>query len=167
MSTFRVRASSLGEVAAQLTGVVAVFDGHVASVSGSVAAVSGSTWLGADQEAFAERFASWQQTTELVRMSLTTLAAQLVAAEAAYTSVESTVQSGLVRQRQANETVVEVVEEVDESVDTGLDRMHAADSTTTQTATVGAALTARSGRNDVQGTVAAVRPSSAEGGDDE
>ena len=41
MSTFRVRASSLGEVSAQLQSVIAVFDGHVAEVSAKVNSVSG------------------------------------------------------------------------------------------------------------------------------
>lgn len=122
MSTFRVRASSLGEVAAQLQGVIAVFDGQVAALSGKVAAVAGATWQGDDQEAFAEKWATWQQTSEMVRLSLTALASQLVAGEGAYTTTESGIQSGFVQRRQANNVVVDAVEEVDEAVDTGLDR---------------------------------------------
>jgi WXG100 family type VII secretion target len=122
MSTFRVRASSLGEVAAQLQGVIAVFDGQVSALSAKVAAVSGATWQGDDQEAFSEKWASWQQTSEMVRLSLTALAAQLVAGEGAYTTTESSIQSGFVQRRQANNVVVDAVEDVDEAVDTGLER---------------------------------------------
>ena len=149
MSTFRVRASSLGEVAAQLQSAVAVFDGHVSSVTSKVASVSGATWAGDDQTAFQAKWEHWQQTADLVRMSLTTLAAQLVAAEGSYTTTESSVQSSLVQRRQANEAVVEQVEEVDEAVDTGLDRARTAreDAPAVQLA---GAMTVRTGRGAPQ-----------------
>lgn len=145
MSTFRVRASSLGEVSAQLQSVIAVFDGHVAEVSSKVHAVSGVSWEGEDQQAFAERFAQWQQTADLVRTSLTTLAMQLVSAEGAYTQTESGIQSGFAQRRQANTVLVDIVEDVDEAVDTGLDRARAGDSQTAGAA-LGGGVSARSGQ---------------------
>lgn len=146
MSTFRVRASSLGEVSAQLQGVIAVFDGHVASVAAKVNAVSGVSWEGDDQRAFAERFSQWQQTADLVRLSLTTLSMQLAAAEGGYTQTESSIQGGFAQRRQENTTVVKTVEEVDEAVDTGLERARTRVKAETGKASAGGAVTARSGQ---------------------
>lgn len=162
MSTFRVRASSLGEVAAQLQSAIAVFDGHVSSVSSNVAAVSGATWVGDDQESFQTKWEHWQQTADLVRMSLTTLSAQLVAAEGSYTTTESGVQSGFTQRRQANQALVDIVEDVDESVDTGLDRARTSDEKTPAVAGAGG-MTMRTGQSQQAG------PSRAQqaGGDDE
>ena len=150
MSTFRVRASSLGEVSAQLQSVIAAFDGHVAEVSSKVNAVSGVSWEGEDQQAFAERWSEWQQTADLVRMSLTTLSMQLVAAEGAYTQTESSLQSGFAQRRQAHTTLVDTVEEVDESVDTGLERSRTTQGTPAGGAVVGGAVNARSGQGQAQ-----------------
>lgn len=145
MTTFRVRASSLGEVSAQLQSVIAVFDGHVAAVSATVNSVSGVSWQGEDQEAFAERFAQWQQTADLVRMSLSTLSMQLVAAEGAYTQNESGLQGRFAQRRQENTPMVETVADVDEAVDTGLERARSGDPSPAA-AVVGGAVTARTGR---------------------
>ena len=146
MSTFRVRASSLGEVSAQLQSVIAAFDGHVSEVSARVNAVSGASWEGEDQLAFAERWSQWQQTADLVRMSLTTLSMQLVAAEGAYTQTESGLQSGFAQRRQEQTTLVGTVEEVDQSVDTGLERSRTSDTAKSGAALVGGGVTARSGQ---------------------
>lgn len=156
MSTFRVRASSLGEVAAQLQSVVAVFDAHVADVSGKVSAVSGASWVGEDQEAFHEKWTHWQQTADAVRLSLTSLAGQLVAAEGAYSATESRTQTGFAQRRQANTEVVATVEEVDESVDTGLDRARTG-AESVAASTTGAGMTMRTGRGQKQTAPAAVR----------
>lgn len=162
MSAFRVRASSLGEVAAQLQSAIAVFDGHVSSVTSQVAAVSGATWVGDDQESFQTKWEHWQQTADLVRMSLTTLAGQLVAAEGSYTTTESGVQSGLAQRRQANQAVVDMVEEVEESVDTGLDRARTSGEAQPVVAASGG-LTVRTG----QGQQTSPGRAAQAGGDDE
>lgn len=146
MSTFRVRASSLGEVSAQLQSVVAVFDGHVSEVTAKVQAVSGVSWEGEDQRAFAERFAQWQQTADMVRMSLTTLSMQLMSADGAYTQTESGIQNGFAQRRQANTVLVDTVEEVDEAVDTGLERARVSDGTEAGATLAGGAVSARSGQ---------------------
>ena len=158
MSTFRVRASSLGEVSAQLQGVIAVFDGHVADVSSKVHAVSGVSWEGADQRAFDERFRQWQQTADMVRLSLTTLAAQLVAAEGSYEQTEGSIQGRFAQRRQENTTLVETVEEVDEAVDTGLERARTQVKTETASASAGGAVTARSGQGQSGGSAEAPKP---------
>lgn len=162
MSTFRVRASSLGEVSAQLQSAIAVFDGHVSSVTSQVAAVSGATWVGDDQESFQAKWEHWQQTADLVRMSLTTLATQLVAAEGSYTTTESGVQSGFTQRRQANQAVVDMVEDVDEAVDTGLDRARTPDEKAPAVAAM-AGMTMRTG----QGQQTAPGRAAQAGGDDE
>lgn len=146
MSTFRVRASSLGEVSAQLQSVIAVFDGHVAEVSAQVNAVSGVSWEGEDQQAFQTRWEQWQETADLVRMSLTTLSMQLLAAEGSYTQTESGIQRGFLQRKQENRTVVDNVEDVDEAVDTGLERSRTQATAETGSATGGGAFTARSGQ---------------------
>ena len=146
MSTFRVRASSLGEVSAQLQSVIAVFDGHVAEVSAKVNSVSGVSWEGEDQQAFAERWSQWQQTADLVRMSLTTLSMQLVAAEGAYTQTESGLQSGFAQRRQEHTALVDTVEEVDEAVDTGLERARTSVKDAPVAAAMAGGVSARSGQ---------------------
>ena len=146
MSTFRVRASSLGEVSAQLQGVIAVFDGHVAEVSSKVHAVSGVSWEGADQRAFDERFRQWQQTADAVRLSLTTLAGQLVAAEGSYEQTESGIRGGFSQRRQENTALVATVEEVDEAVDTGLERARTSVKDAPVAAAMAGGVSARSGQ---------------------
>lgn len=151
MSTFRVRASSLGEVSAQLQSLVAVFDGHVSQVTAQVNAVSGVSWEGEDQQAFAERFSQWQQTADLVRMSLTTLSMQLVAAEGAYTQQESGVQGRMAQRRQEHTVLVDTVQEVDESVDTGLERARSSGTDAKAGVSGGGSLGARSGQGQRPG----------------
>lgn len=164
MSTFRVRASSLGEVSAQLQSVIAVFDGHVAEVSAKVNSVSGVSWEGEDQQAFAERWSQWQQTADLVRMSLTTLSMQLVAAEGAYTQTESGLQSGFAQRRQEHTTLVDTVEEIDEAVDTGLERSRTSTSGTAAGAAVGAGVSARSGQGQAAAPAAPAKPAAVPAG---
>lgn len=161
MSTFRVRASSLGEVSAQLQSVVAAFDAQVSALSSHVQAVSGTSWQGEDQEAFAAEFLRWQETAEMVRLSLTALSAQLLAAEGSYTQTESGVQSGMAERRQSNTAVTERVSEVAESVDTGRDRARAGTAVAGGSATLGGAVPARSGQGQQAG-VASVAESAPE-----
>lgn len=141
-----------------------MFDGHVAEVSGRVDSVSGASWQGDDQIAFAERWAQWQVTANAVRLSLTTLAAQLVAAEASYTSNESRTQTGFTQRRQANAEVVELVEDVDEAVDTGLERSRSGGEAVAAGVAAGG-VTMRSGRDQASG--APPRSAQTGGGDDE
>lgn len=121
MVQFRVRASSLGEVAANLQSVIAVFDGHVASTTNVVGSVADVSWRGDDATAFMETWTLWQQQADLVRMSLTTLAAQLVAAEAGYTSTEGGLVNASARERQEDRVVVANVAAVHENVEDGLE----------------------------------------------
>ncbi len=121
MVQFRVRASSLGEVAANLQSVIAVFDGHVASTSNVVGSVADVSWRGEDATAFLESWALWQQQADLVRLSLTTLAGQLVAAEAGYTTTEGGLVNASTRERQEDRVVVANVAAVHENVEDGLE----------------------------------------------
>ncbi|MFC5338803.1 WXG100 family type VII secretion target [Leucobacter denitrificans] len=148
MTTFRVRAASLGEVSAQLQGVLAVFDAHVASVTSKVNAVSGVSWEGEDQVAFAERFATWQETADLVRMSLTTLSMQLNGAEGAYTQLEAGVRGRMLQGKQNQAPLLEVAEDIEEAVDTGLERSRTAEKKPVGGAVVGGSVTARTGRGE-------------------
>lgn len=101
MVTFRVRAQSLGEVAAQLQGVIAVFDGNVEQAASVVDSVVGASWQGEDAEKFAEYWEQWNAAAIVVRTSLTTLAMQLTTAEASYTTTESGLSGGFAGRRQS------------------------------------------------------------------
>jgi len=165
MSTFRVRASSLGEVSAQLNSVLAVFDAQVAEVSSVASGVVGASWLGEDSDAFQESWTQWQQTTVVVRSALTALSVALAAADGAYTTTESSINSDLVRRRQADRDMAEGAEEVLESVEAGQDAVRS-----TQTATTGgpvAGLTSRTGRGTLTAAPAATAaPASTTGSKD-
>ena len=101
MVQFRVRASSLGEVAAQLQGVIGVFDGNVEQVASVVSSVANSSWKGEDADKFVEAWEAWNASAITVRTSLTTLMMQLNAAEGSYTSTESGLSGGFSGRRQA------------------------------------------------------------------
>jgi uncharacterized protein YukE len=144
MSTFRVRAASLGEVSAQLNGVLAVFDAHVAEVTSAASSVAGASWTGEDTDAFQESWTQWQQTSVAVRGALTALSVALAAADGAYTTTESSINSDVVRKRQADRGMAEDAEDVLESVEAGQDAVLKA-----QQAAAGgpaAGLTSRTGR---------------------
>lgn len=158
MSTFRVRAASLGEVSAQLQGVLSVFDAHVATVTTRVNAVSGVSWEGEDQQAFAERFAAWQQTADLVRMSLTTLSMQLAGAEGSYTQLEAGVRALALRRKQEHTNVVDASTEVETSVDTGLERARTSQTPAAGNTVGGGAVTARTGRGQTGQAEPAAKP---------
>lgn len=121
MVSFRVRATSLGEVSAQLNTVIAVFDGQVGHAN-TVATTVLSTWEGEDADKFAEAWEEWNATSLLVRAALTGLAAQLVSAQGSYTTVETTQQGGFVERRQAHNPVVDNTVDVGQRVDAGQDR---------------------------------------------
>lgn len=150
MPMFRVRASSLGEVSAQLQSLITVFDGHVAKVSANVAAISGASWEGEDQQAFAERWLQWQQSADLVRLSLTTLSVQLSAAEGGYTQTESGLRGGIAQRRQESTVTVDSVQQVGQSVDTGLERSRTGVAGVTGGPVVGGGITARSGQGQLR-----------------
>ena len=150
MSTFRVRASSLGEVSAQLQSVIAVFDAHVATVASKVNGISGASWAGEDQQAFQQQWETWQESSELVRMSLTTLSAQLLQAEGGYSITESGVSGSVNQTRQAQVQSVGNVQEVDESVETGLDRARTTEGSENGSAQV-AYMNVRTGQGAQQG----------------
>ena len=116
MVQFRVRAQSLGEVAAQLQGVIAVLDSHVAQAASVVSGVVDASWVGEDADKFAEQWEVWNASALTLRASLTTLAVQLGSAEASYTSNESGLQSGFSGRRQVNQGVVSGVAGVSTNV---------------------------------------------------
>jgi len=85
---FRVRAQSLGEVAAQLQGVVTTFDAQVAEAAGAVSSVAGASWQGDDAEEFTRAWTEWQAGAVVVRAALTSLASKLVSAQSGYLGTE-------------------------------------------------------------------------------
>lgn len=106
MVEFRVRAQSLGEVAAQLQSVVTTFDAQVAEAASVVSSVSGASWQGDDADTFVEAWTEWQAGAVVVRAALTSLATKLVSAQSGYLGTEGglsgrfggvTPPSGLVR----------------------------------------------------------------------
>lgn len=116
MVQFRVRAQSLGEVAAQLQGVIAVFDSHVEQAASAVSNVVDATWVGEDADKFAEQWEVWSASALTLRASLTSLAVQLGTAEGSYTSNESGLQSGFAGRRQGNQGIVTGAASVSTSV---------------------------------------------------
>jgi uncharacterized protein YukE len=122
MVQFRVRAASLGEVAAQLQTVVGVFDANVASVRSTVAGTVGVSWVGEDADAFAEGWAAWEAQAALVRTALTALAGQLTAAEGSYTANETGLTGGFGSRRQSNAGAVDDTQAVAASVLVGQER---------------------------------------------
>ncbi|GMA27243.1 WXG100 family type VII secretion target [Arenivirga flava] len=121
MVQFRVRAQSLGEVAGHLQTAIAVFDGHVAQVDGVVGGVVQTSWRGEDADKFAEYWQQWHAQADAVRLSLSTLATLLAAAEGTYTTTESSLTAASTRERQEDRVVIETVGEVAESVELGLE----------------------------------------------
>ena len=119
MVSFRVRAESLGEVASHLQTVIAVFDAAAAQANTSVNGVVNASWQGEDADYFAEQWVSWNATALTVRTALTSLASQLVAAEASYTTNESGLTGGFVQRRQANQQAVTDGELVSDRIETG------------------------------------------------
>ncbi|WP_207454269.1 WXG100 family type VII secretion target [Herbiconiux sp. SYSU D00978] len=156
MVQFRVRAASLGEVAAQLQTVVGVFDGNVASVRSAVAGTVNASWIGEDADRFAEEWAAWEAQAALVRAALTGLAAQLTAAEGSYTSTETGLSGGFASRRSANGGAVDSTAAVAASVLVGQGR---ADSITPPqlVGISGGAAISRTGGGQPDETVAAER----------
>lgn len=106
MVSFRVRAQSLGEVAAQLQGVIGVFDANVEQAASVVDSVVNSSWVGEDADKFAEYWEHWNAAAIIVRTSLTTLAVQLSTAEGSYTATESGLSGGFAGRRQSEGAAV-------------------------------------------------------------
>ncbi len=155
MVQFRVRASSLGEVAAHLQTAVAVFDGHMASTQSVVSSVVGASWEGADADAFTEQWQALRAQSDLVRLALTTLAGQLVAAEGGYTSTESGLVNAGARTRQNDRVMVQSVLNVSENVEDGQAFAAAVVSPTLVTASGGVAALRPGAGQQVQERVAA------------
>lgn len=155
MVQFRVRATSLGEVAAHLQTAVAVFDGHMASTESVVSSVVGASWEGADADAFTEQWQALRAQSDLVRLALTALAGQLVAAEGGYTSTESGLVNAGARTRQNDRVMVQSVLNVSESVEDGQALAAAAVAPTLVTASGGAAMLRPGAGQQVQERVAA------------
>jgi WXG100 family type VII secretion target len=128
MVSFRVRATSLGEVAANLQTVVAVFDAACNQANSSVRGVVNASWQGEDADNFDQQWTQWNATALTVRTSLVALAAQLTAAEGSYTTTESGLGSGFIQRRQANQASVDASERVSDSVEEGQDRADASES---------------------------------------
>lgn len=152
MTTFRVRALALGEVSANLQTVLTVFDGNVAEFSRVVSTVSGVSWEGEDQQKFVELFEQWKLSADGVRVALTQLAAQLAAAEQAYTQTETSMRSALVSGRQAQHGMVDEVREVDAVIDTGLERVRAVEAVKRLDAITGGMFSSRSGQGEARST---------------
>jgi len=155
MVQFRVRASSLGEVAAHLQSAVAVFDGNMASTQSVVSNVVGVSWEGADADAFTEQWQALTAQADVVRLALTTLAGQLVAAEGGYTTAESGLVSAGVRTRQNDRVMVQSVMNVAENVEDGQAFAAAVVSPVLVTASGGAAMLRPGAGQQVQEQVAA------------
>ncbi|WP_221584808.1 WXG100 family type VII secretion target [Microbacterium sp. G2-8] len=98
MVQFRVRATSLNEVAGLLGNVLATFDGNVAAVDSTVRSTL-STWKGDDATELEANWQSFVTLSETVRMSLTNLQTGLIGASQGYTTTE-----GGVRQSMAQTT---------------------------------------------------------------
>lgn len=137
-------------MSAQLQGVLSVFDAHVASVATTVNAISGTSWAGEDQQAFQQQWETWRESSELVRMALTTLSAQLLQAEGGYTLTESGVTGNVNQTRQAQVHTVANSQDVNESVETGLERSRSTDDAESGSAQV-AYMNVRTGQGSQQG----------------
>ncbi len=161
MVMFRVRASSLGEVAAQLQTVVAVFDAHVATADGTVKGIVNASWKGEDADKFETDWSTWMEQATLVRTALTTLASQLTSGEASYVANESGLQGGMISRRQANQGAVDHTSLVYQSVEIGQDRADSIESRQRASAGAFAAAVGRGGGQ--QGGAAEPRPAAASG----
>jgi uncharacterized protein YukE len=119
MVMFRVRPSSLGEVAANLQAVIGVFDSSVAQVNGQVNGVVNASWVGPDADTFKIAFDAWNEQAVLVRTALATLSSQLVGAEGGYTSNESQLVGQSARAAQANRPLAAYIGQLDDKIEAG------------------------------------------------
>lgn len=122
MVSFRVRASSLSEVAALLGTVIATFDTNVSTVDGHVNRTVGSTWVGEDADKFEEDWTTFLVATAAVRQSLTALQNGLIAADGSYTQNESGVQRSFTGRIGSVQGVRKAAGAVGRRVDTGEER---------------------------------------------
>ncbi|WP_157008014.1 WXG100 family type VII secretion target [Agromyces laixinhei] len=99
MVFFKVRASSLSEVAALIGNVIVTFDANLASADSVVSRMAGTTWVGDDAEKFGEDWATFVTLASQVRLALTGLQQGLIAADGSYTRTETGIGTGF-RQRQ-------------------------------------------------------------------
>lgn len=166
MVQFRVRAQSLGEVAGHLQTAIAVFDGHVAQVDGVVGGVVQTSWRGEDADKFAEYWQQWHAQADAVRLSLSTLATLLAAAEGTYTTTESSLTGAASRERQEDRVMVEVVEEVSESVELGLESAAAMEAPQLVKASLSGVAGPTAGGQRLETVSAAVEGDTNRGGDD-
>ncbi|WP_437582895.1 hypothetical protein ACSAGD_11515 [Paramicrobacterium sp. CJ85] len=94
MVTFRVRASSLAEVAALLEGVLLTFDTRVAETDRAVANVVNSTWKGEDADLFAQQWEGWKASSAITRQAISALITKLYAAQSGYVTTEGSLKQG-------------------------------------------------------------------------
>lgn len=93
MVQFSVDTSAVGYTAASMSSALAQFDAQVASVTSAVNAVVGSSWSGEAANAFAEAWSTWLQASELTRMGLAGIVADLQVAQSGYETTEARVEA--------------------------------------------------------------------------
>lgn len=89
MVHFRVRATSLGQVAGLLQNAITVFDINMAVVSATVTTTAGVSWQGKDATKFLEYWSSFSTGADGLRMVLQSLQSRLMMAEMQYTTGEA------------------------------------------------------------------------------
>lgn len=122
MVTFRVRASSLSEVASLLGTVVATFDANLSAVDSHVKRTVDVSWRGEDADSFGEGWATFLATSAAVRQSLVALQTGLIAADGSYTQTEAGVQRTFAGRVGAVRSVGASTRSVNARVDTGEER---------------------------------------------
>src|SRR5690606_5635 len=122
MVTFRVRASSLSEVASLLGTVVATFDANLSAVDSHVKRTVDVSWRGEDADSFGEGWATFLATSAAVRQSLVALQTGLIAADGSYTQTEAGVQRTFAGRVGAVRSVGASTRSVNSRVDTGEER---------------------------------------------
>lgn len=122
MVSFRVRASSLSEVASLLGTVIATFDANLSAVDSHVSRTVDVSWQGEDAESFGEGWATFVTTAAAVRQSLVALQTGLVAADGSYTQSESGIQRSFTGRIASVRGVGQAGRTVGARVDTGEER---------------------------------------------
>lgn len=125
MVSFRVRASSLSEVASLLGTVVATFDANLAAVDAHVNRTVDVSWRGEDAEVFAQGWSTFLATSAAVRQSLVALQSGLIAADGSYTQTEAGIQRGFAGRVGVVRNVGAASSSVGSRVDTGEQRADA------------------------------------------
>lgn len=124
MTAFRVRAESLGEVAALLDQVLSTFEQHVAAVQTTVTAVTAASWIGDDSTDFQEKWEKFTTQATGLGAVLSGLSAQLKGGEGTYNVTEAGLNGGFASRRSEDALVVQAVGAVSTNVGDGR-RLHA------------------------------------------